>query len=220
MRPPSTVIAVTVCLALVLPAASEAFSRRSTELLRYECRQDTYLRDITLFANGTVRLREGISEARTLMLAELNQDELREVLRRLRRVDLSETDSSYQSYLGDDLESCKIRVDLEGTGEIEEYLFGRLEVSTLAINQMIDLAEELGKRTRSLTDKGLELPLDYFPQRGDVLRRFDGLLFEVLYFSSDGLEVELEGLTQPMVMVVPIIELGEVFDSIEPRRAD
>lgn len=202
------------------PAATETFSRRSTELLRYECRQQTYLRDITLFANGTVRLREGISGARSLMLVELERDELAHAIERIREVDLSETDSSYQSGLGDEMESCKLRVDSKGIGEIQEVEFGRLEVSTLAINQLIEIAEELGKKTRALSDESREIPLDFQPRRGDILRRFDGLLFEVAYFSANGLEVELEGINQPMTLVVPIMDLTEVFDSIESREGD
>ena len=54
------------------PLAADA---RSTEVLRYECSNQLGRRDVTLFANGTVRLRQGLWEEQELYLDELLNEE-------------------------------------------------------------------------------------------------------------------------------------------------
>src|SRR5215217_1069964 len=70
-------------LPVPLPAAPPA-SDRSTEVVRLECASDLGRREVTLFGNGTVRLREGLrGKEEALGLAELDPAELAGALARL-----------------------------------------------------------------------------------------------------------------------------------------
>ncbi|MEM7584921.1 MAG: hypothetical protein AAF560_16125 [Acidobacteriota bacterium] len=59
---------------------------RSTEVLRYACSNQLGRRDITLFANGTVRLRQGLWDDQEMRLDELLSEELSSYLNRLRQL--------------------------------------------------------------------------------------------------------------------------------------
>src|SRR5512134_204975 len=72
------------------PEVETAPGDRSHELLDYECRSELGRRRVTLFANGTVRVWEGLLEGQRMTLGELGPDELAAVVRRLRAEDFSE----------------------------------------------------------------------------------------------------------------------------------
>src|SRR4029079_14992464 len=64
-------------------------SDRSRELLDYRCANSLGVRQVTLFANGTVRVREGLGKEPKMRLGELGPVELAGYLRRLAAEDIS-----------------------------------------------------------------------------------------------------------------------------------
>ena len=78
-----------LCAALLLLATPAARADdRSTEVLRYDCVTDLARREMTLFANGTIRLRKGQIGNEWMGLAELSPDKMQAFLNRLSGEDL------------------------------------------------------------------------------------------------------------------------------------
>ena len=79
------------------------------------------------------------------------------------------------------------------------------------------IAEEL-RREALLRDRGSSLPAGYVPRAGDILLRADGARFEVSGLTSAGKGVEMRGLDLPLVIYLPVSELGAEFVAVEKRR--
>jgi len=75
---------------LLLLAARPEDDPSGFEILRYECANDLGRREVTLFLNGTIRLRDGEPGKELMGLGELNPDDLQGALNRLAGEDLSE----------------------------------------------------------------------------------------------------------------------------------
>ncbi len=194
---------------------------RSTELMRYECSSSLTRRDVTLFANGTVRLRQGPLDEQALFLDELLPEELASYLKQLRDVQASafapSVDLAADVPSGDWVEDCEIRLALPGA-EPAAYFFSVFEVPPLVVAGLIHVAEDLASFTRVPADSQ-RLPTAYRPRRGDVLLTADGEKFRVMDLTGDGLGVELEELGSPVMIVVPLSELGDFFAALqEPGR--
>ncbi len=143
------------------PAGSSSPSNRSLEVLRLDCANRLGRREVTLFGNGTIRLRDGPIGKEWMGLAELNPDELQGTLRRLEQEDLADATDLPAGVAGDWVEKCDL---------------------------VLDDAEQL--------------PEHYEPRFGDILKRADGNRYRVVNFTSDKRGVELDGIDQPLYLIV------------------
>lgn len=190
---------------------------RSTVVLRYDCSSELGRREVTLFANGTVRLREGPPDEEEMDLGELGPEELDGVLARIAGEDLSEAPASYPGVEGEWVERCVLELPLrEGEGP-SVFRFSRYSSLPLELSRVVAVANELAEVAEK--ERGTGLPADYEPRPGDVLRREeDGARFRVVDFTTDGKGVELEGLDVPLTLYLPPDALGDVFAEIVSRR--
>ena len=67
------------------------------------------------------------------------------------------------------IEQCELRLQLPGK-EPQTYRFGHYEPLPLNLSHVVRIAEELTKKVRVVKEKD-EIPVDYEPRRGDVLKR-------------------------------------------------
>jgi len=188
---------------------------RGDELLRLDCRSELARREVTLFGNGTARLRSGPVGAERMRLSELGPDERDALVDRLRESDLEEAESPSLSAAGSWVEVCDLAVRLPGK-EPSTRRFGRYDSLPLALSRVRELAVALGDRVEAEGRAAEGLPQGYRPRLGDCLRRLDGRLFEVRGFTSDGKGIELGGRDQPLVVLVLLEELDREFGSLEP----
>jgi hypothetical protein len=186
---------------------------RSRELLDYRCANQLGVRQITLFANGTVRLREGLGKEPRMRLGELGPVELDGYLRRLAAEDLSEVHDRQESAEGEWLERCTLRLALDGR-PVRELAFSRFDSLPLAVAALVRVADEMAAQTRVTTD----LPARYRARPGDVLRRADGVLFEVVGFTADKLGLEMRGVEQPLTLYIRPEDIPAVFEALVSRR--
>ena len=194
------------------PEAETAPGDRSHELLDYECRSELGRRRVTLFANGTVRVWDGLHESQRMTLGELGPDELSAFVRRLRAEDFSEV-APVAGTEGEWVERCALRLALAGQ-PARSYTFGRYDSLALALASTVRLADEIALVALPLD----RLPPGYEPRPGDVLRRVDGVLFVVLRRTADGKGLELLGKEQPLVIFVRPEDLRAEFDALVSRR--
>ena len=162
---------------------------RSIERLRYECFSDLGRREITLFANGTIRLREGLKASPTMSLGELGRDQVDEVLARLAEIDLRETDTNTTSVSGDWVERCRLQLDRPGDKD-RVFSFSRYDTRPPGLDRLIRLAEDLASRVQP-SQRAQHLPTGYVPKTGDV-PRVDSQLFGYHGETADS-SVELDG---------------------------
>ena len=190
---------------------------RSIELFRYHCSNQLGRRDVTLFANGTVRLRQGRWDDQHLYLDELLQEELASYVGRLRAIQASadplQAELPGRGPEGDWVEDCEIELALPA-GAPEKWEFSTYDVPPLVVAHLVQLAEDLASYTRPPVPPE-RVPADYTPRRGDVLRAADGGRFRVVAVTTDGLAVELEGLDAPLRIFVPVDEITASFSALE-----
>lgn len=206
----------TACLVAGPAAAAEVRDPRTVETARLDCSRGVDRREITLFANGTVRLRmRGSLES--MRLLELGPDERDGIVSSLAEVDLSEVDAG-KPVLGPGtwLETCRLRLELPGRAAPREFRFGRTDALPLALSRVVNLVDELGRRAE-LAESASEFPAGYEPRSGDVVRRADGELFQVTAFTSDGRGVELQGVDQPLTMYMAREEVSGAFVALVER---
>ncbi|HEX9941174.1 MAG TPA: hypothetical protein VGG03_04100 [Thermoanaerobaculia bacterium] len=197
------------------PAAAGA-DDRSTEVVRFDCKTDTTRREVTLFANGTVRRRDGRIGDEWMGLAELGPDELQAYLNRLGGEDLSEARSPEKGVEGAWIERCELRLQLPRQS-LKTYIFGHYDPLPLNLSRVVRIAEELAEKVPVVKDRD-ELPADYDPHAGDVLKRVgDGALFRIVAFTADGKGVELEGVDLPLDIYVPKDQMRQHFTVLVTR---
>jgi hypothetical protein len=204
---------------LASPAAEEAAGDpRSVVRLELDCASDLGRRAVTLFANGTVRLREGLSGQERVHLAELSPEERDGYLARLAAEDLGETDPRALGPDGEWVERCSLDLHLPERGP-QRFRFVRYGSLSLALSRVLAVAQELGARVEAVRAGGHHLPARYAPRRGDVLERRDGSRFRVERLTADKRGVELRGLDQPLVLYVSLDDLaGEFVALVEERE--
>ncbi len=188
---------------------------RSRVLLRRDCDTTLGHREITLFANGTLRLRDGPRGEERLLLAELPPDQTAALVRRLAEEDLSETVATEGGVEGDWVERCVLELEGED-GAPARYVFNRYDSLSLALSRVNAIAEELALTTDERAPRG-NLPFGYRPVPGDVLERADGVRFEVVADPGDGAGVELRGVEQPLVLYLPKEDLAAHFVALVSR---
>lgn len=209
---------LTASLSILLVAASIAADTdpRSHEVLDLSCSSDLSTRRVTLFGNGTVRLRERSKQGDQMQLGELTEDELDAYLNRLAEEDLTEAESPRSGASGEWLEQCELRIALDSEAE-RSYRFTRRDSLSLSLARVVAIADELAAEA-ALRETRTRFPAGYVPRRGDRVERSDGLLFEVVGFTSDQRGVELEGVHQPLVVFVLKDEFIGEFVALVGRR--
>jgi hypothetical protein len=183
---------------------------RSVERLGLLCRNALGERTVTLFANGTLRLREKSKLADTLRLAELNPDELRTYLERLAQEDLSETQARYAGPEGSWIDRCRLTLALPER-EPQSFEYTQYSSLSLGLSNIVTIVKELAARTAFLER---HLPASYRPRRGDILERKDGTRYRVAGYTTDKKGVEVAGLDQPFTLYVPVTELAREFVAV------
>jgi hypothetical protein len=198
-------------------ALFEGVSDRSLERVRFDCRSETDRRDVTLFANGTLRLRQGVPGQESMWLVELSPEERDAYLARLAADSREEAEVDAQTVGGEWVERCRFVIHLPG-GLPEEYQLGRFDTLSLALRRAVAVAEDLVARVdQSVPPEGAtRLPTGYRPEIGDELRRSGGGWFRVDGYTADGSGVELTAIEDPIVLYVAATDLGREF--VELRR--
>ncbi|MEM7482451.1 MAG: hypothetical protein AAF481_14845 [Acidobacteriota bacterium] len=207
-----------ILVALLSGAASAAGegSLQGTERVRLDCRSDLQRRDLTLFANGTVRLKEGPPGEEKMALGEVSPSEVEEYLRLLSEVETSEAAIGTAGPGGDWVDRCELTLNLPEREE-ESFEFQRFGSQSLGLNRLVSIVETLADQLGPVRGED-RLPLDYSPAVGDILRREDGHRFRVISFTADGKGVELRGLDIPLVLYIEPKKLPSQFVAVEARR--
>jgi hypothetical protein len=191
-------------------------SNRSIEVLRLDCASRLGRREVTLFGNGTIRLRDGPIGKEWMGLAELGPDELQGTLRRLGEEDLSDASHLPQGVVGEWVEKCDLALALPG-GKRQKFFYGRYDTLPLSLFRVQRVAEELAAKVALLRDVEV-LPEHYEPRLGDVLKRTDGMRYRVVNFTSDRKGIELDGLDQPLHLIVLKEQMRMEFVGIVSRE--
>jgi hypothetical protein len=190
-----------VLLLAALPSLAETASDRTAEVVRYECANELGRREVTLFGNGTIRLRDGEIGKEAMGLFELGPRELEGYLNRLREVDLTRLDRLERGVEGSWIERCDLILHLPG-GDLQVFHFGRYDSLPHDLSRVLRIVEELKTKVKDVKREADKLPVDYDPRPGDVLKRIDGELYRIITFTMDKRGVELEGVRTPITMFV------------------
>lgn len=203
-----------------MEARVEALLGLDREVFLLNCANDHYRREVTLFGNGTIRVREGYAATPEMWLGELDEETTRALILRLLEPDLAEVPPTTRTVVGEWVESCRYELRLSGD-EPQVYEFQRLDALSLPLQKSLSVAiTSLGMvdRTRPSNTRG-RLPRDFVPARGDILVAIDGRRFRVSGFTTDKTGVELVGVEQPIVLFAPVADLHGMFLSREdPQR--
>ena len=191
---------------------------RSTEILKYTCANEFNRREITLFKNGTLRLREGPWDDQQMYLAEIGPEAVRDNIRVLADAyAVASIDSLEEPVLegahGPWSKRCELYLALP---ELEPftYSYSSYAVVPLKVSRLVTIAEDL---TVHILPQKEELPAGYEPRPGDVLRTAEGLRFRVLRRTADEVGIELEGIGQPLLIYVGLFDLDKAFVALEER---
>jgi hypothetical protein len=201
--------------AVVRRADAAELSPKSTELADHRCVGDLAEDQLTLFANGTVRLRERVGEREDMLLAELERKEIDGFVARLLDVDLSEAASLRSGITGEWISQCGLALALPDQPAVF-FRYGRFDVLPHALETVRAVLTEVEALARTRAVHG-SLPKDYQPKPGDFVRRGDGELFEVVGFTADGKGVELNGINQPVTIYVALADFRSLFVAQENR---
>lgn len=194
---------------------------RSTELLRYHCRSTAFgIREVTLFANGTVRYRFGPPDAPRMELLELGPLELDAYLVRLSEEDPTDEDPQVEAAEDEVVEGAMVArcaLDLSLPDQpAEHHTFTEYDLKALRLGRLLRVAEELEIRLRPVREP-VRLPSGYEPRYGDVLRSRRGVHFRVVGFTLDDSGVELDGIDQPLRIYVRKEDLAGEFVALISR---
>ncbi len=217
----------------------EAESLRSTEVVRLNCESEVARREITLFGNGTVRLREkavaqdqlqrsrlgaqvapGEGELR-MYLGELDPEMFSFYLDRLRQEDLSEVDDRPGgmdgTIVGEWVDECSLRVALPGRPP-RTFVFSQYDSLPLTLSRVVNIVRELPTFVAEHDGQGPRIPTAYEGKIGDILERKDGHQFEVVGFTGDGTGLELQGLDIPITVYITLGQLRAEFRALLSQR--
>lgn len=198
---------------------SKIRSKVSHELADLRCETQLTRRQVTLFANGTVRVKEGLHEEMDLRLAELDPVTLRGYTERLAELDFSEVDASQiLPTQGEWVEECELDLDIPDLAKpLKESLgFTKFDSLPLSLKRAVELLDDLAAMTHSINI--VQLPVDYEPNTGDVLRRKDGQEFRIIGLTSDGKAIEFQGVVNPLTLYLDVKQLREQFVGIVSRH--
>lgn len=190
---------------------------RSWEVVRRDCSTSYSREEITLFGNGTVRLRLQEENKDDMRLAELNPEEARAYINRLEAEDLSEVREGRDEDLGSMMERCGIYLNLEDRPS-QRFFFGKFDSLPLGLSRLNAIVNDLYNEADKLAPEG-GLPRNYFPEPGDVLERTDGQRFRVIALTSDRRGVELAGLENPLTIFVALESLRQHFVNLVEEQS-
>jgi hypothetical protein len=190
---------------------------RSIVLLELDCASELGRRVISLFGNGTVRLKDGLRGKEKVSLTELSPEELAGYRRRLAAEDLGETDARAGGPDGEWVERCRLELTAPD-GTPRSFQLARYGSLSLALSRVLAVTQELGDRAQAAGAGAHHLPPGYEPRPGDVLERRDGSRFRVVAWTTDRRGVELEGVDQPLVLYVSREDLAGEFVGLVPRQ--
>ena len=214
MKP--TLPAILVLFLIAAAVAAQNPSDRTVEILRYGCANSLGRREVTLFGNGTVRLRDGERGKEAMGLDELGPDEYQGAIRRLEGEELSEVRPPGRGIDGEWIERGELILGIPGR-PVQVFHFGRYDSLPLQLSRVVRIAEDLAAGVQDL--QGVEqLPPGYEPKPGDVLKRVDSQLYEVVAFTADNRGVELRGVDQPLTLFILREELRREFVLLLPKR--
>jgi len=162
-----------------------------------------------------VRLRERVAERETMLLAELERHEIDGFVSRLVEIDLSEAESLRAGITGEWISQCALTLTLPEAPRAF-FRYGRFDVLPHAVEQVRAVLGEVEALARTRARHGA-LPDGYVPKPGDLVRRTDGEVFEVINFTSDGQGVELAGIHQPVTIYVGLGDFRAVFIALETK---
>ena len=188
---------------------------RSVQLFDYTCQSPLGRRQVVLFANGTVRLREGEPGKEEMGLGELNPQELRGAVARLAEEKLGEIDQLPSGVDGDWVERCELDLTLADRPP-RSFRFRRYDTLPLPLSRVLKVVEDCAGKVGGVKSKE-HLPEGYEPKPGDVLKRVDGETFEVIAFTADKKGVELWGVDQPLTLYVLLEQMGKEFVALVSR---
>lgn len=202
-------------LALAAPALY-ARDARSVEVIRLDCASELGRREVTLFANGTIRLLEGLKGKELMGLAEVGPSEYQAFLERLKGEDLSEVHRLPTGIDGQWIEKCMLSMALPDRSSLI-FHFGRYDTLPLQLSRVLTVVQDMAAKVTTL-EGAKRLPDGYEPRLFDVLERVDGNEYRITGFSVDGKGVELQGVFQPVVVYMPIDQLRTEFRDLVSRR--
>jgi len=198
-----------LALTCAMAAADPDEDPRSRIIVVEDCWNDIGRREVTLFANGTIRRREGPTEAESLSLAEVGREKVDAFVRRLSEPDLSETEARAQSPDGSWVERCTLELRLPGAPQ-RTFRYGRYESLSLALRAVVDVVRDI-ESVIAPGQREVDLPPAYRPEPGDLLERADGVRFEVVGPTADGLGLELSSPDQPLTIFLPASDVRRHF---------
>jgi hypothetical protein len=200
---------------LALPVLGAPVDPRSLEVLRLDCANELGRREVTLFGNGTVRLRDGAPGKELMGLAELNPDEMQGAVNRLKGEDLSEAKRLPKGVEGVWVEKCMLALQLPDQ-PLQVFHFGRYDTLPLGLSRVLQVAQDLAAKVPDVHGSE-QLPHDYEPKEWDVLKRIDGNRYRIVGFTWDGQGVELLGIEQPITLFVRKDALRNEFVAVLSR---
>ncbi len=210
-------IAWFLCAALLQSDAPPETSPKSQILLRSECRNDLGRREITLFGNGTVRLREGLKDDERMTLGELPPEELDAFLARLRAENLREVPPRTDNVLGGPwVETCRVELTVPDLPQ-REFRYGRYDTLSLGLSRLLRIIDDIAAQADARSGEK-HLPAGYEAQPGDVLLRVDGEAYRVVRETADKRGLELIGVRQPLTIYIPKGELSAEFIELLSRQ--
>ena len=205
-----------VLLALAAPALAWSKDARSVEVIRLDCANELGRREVTLFANGTIRLREGAEGEELMGLAEVGPSEYQAFIERLKGEDLSEVQRLPSGIDGQWIEKCMLAMTIPDQPS-RIFHFGRYDTLPLPLSRVLTVVQDVAAKVTVL-EGTKRLPDDYQPKLFDVLERVDGNQYRITGFSVDGKGVELQGVLQPVVVYMPIEQIRTEFRDLVSRR--
>lgn len=184
-------------------------------LFRRQCREGEREIEISLFANGTIRVRRGLGYG-SISLGQLSDFQFAHFLRSI----AGETEAAY-SFIDFDLsstgpadsasETCEIAVRLPERREIT-FVYGEFDAPPLWVSGLAAVGDELDSLTQP--SRVSEIPIGYLPSPGDFLRRRDGSLFQIVGLTTDGKAVILDSPLQPLREYYPLTDIPKHFVSL------
>jgi hypothetical protein len=191
-------------------------SLRTWEIVRRDCRNSISRQEVTLFGNGTLRLKLRYEDKDEMHLAEMPPEDVEAFIRRLEAEDLSEVPENRDEVLGTFVERCGLFLDLPGR-QRQQFFFARFDSLPLGLSRLNAIVEDLLSQAEALAPEG-GLPPHYLPEPGDTLLRTDGQKFRVVALTSDKRGVELAGVDQPLTIFVALEDLRDQFNALLERR--
>lgn len=205
---------VLACLAPALASATDE-DPRSRVLVSEDCVSSVGHREVTLFANGTIRRREGPPGGEEMSLGEVGSGEVEAWLNRLSEPDLGETDTAPGGPEGAWIEACTLELRLPGA-PVQTFRYDRYSSPSLALGAIVRVVRDI-EAAIDPTSREIELPGDYEPQIGDLLERLDGVRFEIVAFTADDRGIELSSPEQPLTLYIPRAEVRLHFQRLLRR---